>query len=500
MEQGTSPEVAFWESVRDSDDPAEIEAYLKAYPDGQFAPLARIRLDKLKQATDGAPGEDSTQESQAGGAPPVTPSDTITPRVKLGEIPDTRRAMLGVRIAEIPASLAKGLGLTDAKGAIVTELVPNSPAQSAGIRPLDIIVAIDGKDIEKMWQLPQRVGAMTPGSEVSVAIRRPAESFTELSDRLRGRADQGDADAAFSLGWIIESGAGTAKNDEEAARWYRKAADQAQAEAAHRLGVMYVDGRGVPKNPAEAVKWYRLATDKNHVRAITSLALLYEIGAGVAKDELEASRLYRKAADQGDSVAMYQLGKMYLDGRGVANDDAEAIIWLRKAADDGNSNAVTALGLMYEQGRGVFNDDGEAVRLYRQAADLNNSWAMYSLARMHTNGRGVAKDETEAFRWYRKAADLGDSDSMYQLGRAYNDGLGTEKNPSAAADWIFKALQAHNSFTVKEMTTNADAWDKEFRRELQKRMQQAGDYNGKIDGSFGAGTKRAIEAFAPPAQ
>jgi TPR repeat protein len=151
---------------------------------------------------------------------------------------------------------------------------------------------------------------------------------------------------------------------------------------------------------------------------------------------------------------------------------------------------------MYEHGRGVYNDDSEAIRLYREAAELNNPTAIYNLGWMYANGRGVSKDEAEALRWYRKSAELGVSDGMYQLGRAYNEGIGIEKDTSAAADWIFKALQARNSYTVKEMTTNAEAWSKEFRRELQKRMQQAGSYNGKIDGSFGEGTKRAIEALA----
>ena len=55
--QAATPEVTFWESVRDSEDPDEIEAYLKAYPNGEFAPLARIRLDKLKRAPkEAAPG------------------------------------------------------------------------------------------------------------------------------------------------------------------------------------------------------------------------------------------------------------------------------------------------------------------------------------------------------------------------------------------------------------------------------------------------------------
>jgi adenylate cyclase len=40
-------ELSFWESVRESDNPALIKAYLEKYPNGEFSPLARIRVDEL---------------------------------------------------------------------------------------------------------------------------------------------------------------------------------------------------------------------------------------------------------------------------------------------------------------------------------------------------------------------------------------------------------------------------------------------------------------------
>ena len=40
-------ELAFWESVRDSDNPALIEAYLEKYPGGEFSALAEIRIAEL---------------------------------------------------------------------------------------------------------------------------------------------------------------------------------------------------------------------------------------------------------------------------------------------------------------------------------------------------------------------------------------------------------------------------------------------------------------------
>lgn len=61
------PELVFWESVRDSTRPAEYEAYLKAYPEGRFAELARLRAEALQPAP--APAE-----------PPPPPRKPSTPR------------------------------------------------------------------------------------------------------------------------------------------------------------------------------------------------------------------------------------------------------------------------------------------------------------------------------------------------------------------------------------------------------------------------------------
>ena len=41
-------ELAFWDTVKDSDNPAMYEAYLERYPDGAFAALAKVRLTELR--------------------------------------------------------------------------------------------------------------------------------------------------------------------------------------------------------------------------------------------------------------------------------------------------------------------------------------------------------------------------------------------------------------------------------------------------------------------
>jgi TPR repeat protein/serine/threonine protein kinase len=186
----------------------------------------------------------------------------------------------------------------------------------------------------------------------------------------RRAAEQGSAEGQWLLAKCLELGAGTAKNEEEAVRWYRKAADQGNAMAQHNLGVMYTNGRGVMKDDKEAVKWLRKAADQGLAWGQNSLGQMYANGLGVDRDDKEAVKWYRKAADQGLALAQHNLGAMYANGRGVVKDDKEAVKWLRKAADQGLAWGQNSLGVMYENGRGVDKDVTEAIRWYLKAADL----------------------------------------------------------------------------------------------------------------------------------
>src|SRR5262245_60877855 len=83
----------------------------------------------------------------------------------------------------------------------------------------------------------------------------------------RPLANQGDADAQFSLGLMYLNGQGVPQNYAEALKWFRLAAEQGRADAQNNFGVMYHNGLGVPQNYAEAAKWYRLAADQGYARA-----------------------------------------------------------------------------------------------------------------------------------------------------------------------------------------------------------------------------------------
>ena len=49
VDADTAVELSFWESVRVSDNPEMYEAYLEKYPNGEFVPLAKVRLEELRQ-------------------------------------------------------------------------------------------------------------------------------------------------------------------------------------------------------------------------------------------------------------------------------------------------------------------------------------------------------------------------------------------------------------------------------------------------------------------
>ena len=150
---------------------------------------------------------------------------------------------------------------------------------------------------------------------------------------LKSSAEKGDARAQNSLGICYGNGQGVAKDEVEAAKWFRKAAEQNCASAQCSLGWCYHNGQGVAKDEAEAVKWYRKAAEQNYADAQYNLGLCYANGRGVVKDEVEAVRWYRKAAEQNVAAAQCSLGFCYDNGRGVVKDELEAVKWYRKAAE-----------------------------------------------------------------------------------------------------------------------------------------------------------------------
>jgi hypothetical protein len=84
-------------------------------------------------------------------------------------------------------------------------------------------------------------------------------------------------------------------------------ANQGNADAQNSIGFMYNIGSGVAKDYQQALNWYRQAANQGHVIAQSNMGFMYENGHGVAKDYQQALNWYRKAANQGNVLAQVQL-------------------------------------------------------------------------------------------------------------------------------------------------------------------------------------------------
>ncbi len=209
-------------------------------------------------------------------------------------------------------------------------------------------------------------------------------------------------------------------------------------------------------------------------------------------DDSEAAKYYGLAAGQGHVLAMSNLGVLYASGRGVEQNDKEAFRLYSLAVDKGDVGAMTNLGIFYASGRGVAQDDSKAVELWTVAATKGDALAMSNLGMMYANGRGTEQSDTEAAKLWKAAADKGNAFAMYNLAFLLANGSGVDKDPDAAAGLVIAALQKRHGATMRDMQGGAERFDAEFRMALQRRLQEAGAYDGPIDGIFSEAMNSAL--------
>ena len=86
------------------------------------------------------------------------------------------RGRIGVQIGQVTKDVAESIGLGKAQGALVTGVETGSPADKAGVEAGDIITRFDGKQIDKVADLPRLVGNTKPGSKSTVTVFRRGAS------------------------------------------------------------------------------------------------------------------------------------------------------------------------------------------------------------------------------------------------------------------------------------------------------------------------------------
>lgn len=128
------------------------------------------------------------------------------------------RGQLGVQIQPITRDNAKALGLAEPNGALVSRVEAGSPAERAGILRQDVIRSINGQPVYDSSDLPPIVGAMAPGTRVSIEVIRDGKPRTVTA----------------TLNQLTEATAGTVTGDDGAPR-------PAAAAQANALGIVGED-------------------------------------------------------------------------------------------------------------------------------------------------------------------------------------------------------------------------------------------------------------------
>jgi Do/DeqQ family serine protease len=132
--------------------------------------------------------------------------NVMTQLIKLGKV---RRARMGVTVQTVSSELAQSLGLHDVRGALVSTVEADSPAQKAGIEQGDVIVTFNGQPVADSNDLRNRVAGTLPGTKASVSLVRNGREETkevtlaELSNPRLASNDQNRGASGDSYGLSV---------------------------------------------------------------------------------------------------------------------------------------------------------------------------------------------------------------------------------------------------------------------------------------------------------
>ncbi|HET7370432.1 MAG TPA: PDZ domain-containing protein, partial [Gammaproteobacteria bacterium] len=94
--------------------------------------------------------------------------------IKYGEV---KRGRLGVMIQSLTPEIANAFGVKAGHGAVVTKVVDGSAADKAGIKQGDVIIAVDGREIDSSDELRNIIGLTRPGTKVEIKLVRDGETM-----------------------------------------------------------------------------------------------------------------------------------------------------------------------------------------------------------------------------------------------------------------------------------------------------------------------------------
>jgi TPR repeat protein len=233
-------ELEFWDSIKSSTNPADYQAYLAKYPNGQFASLARLRAEAPSPAP---PSPSSVAQDDQNGAAAFDNKDYVK-AVNWYFLAARQDDVTGERV--LGNLYEKGLGVPQDYGKALDWF--RKAANHADARSENDI----GHFYAHGWGVTQ---------DLAVALSWYMKA-----------ALQGDAEAEIHVGDAYARGAGVAVDYPQAMSWYQKAAAKSSAEAEFDIANLYRLGEGVPVDRVQARRWFSRAAQDGSTNAASWLA------------------------------------------------------------------------------------------------------------------------------------------------------------------------------------------------------------------------------------
>jgi len=121
--------------------------------------------------------------------------------VDFGEV---RRGSLGIHVQDLTPDLAVAFSLEGKKGAVVVEVDEDSPADKAGLKTSDVVIAINGESVENSMDARNRVGLLRIGEKVDIKILRQGEEKTLQAEVAKDTID-GDEISRYFKGTELKN-------------------------------------------------------------------------------------------------------------------------------------------------------------------------------------------------------------------------------------------------------------------------------------------------------
>lgn len=280
--------------------------------------------------------------------------------------------------------------------------------------------------VKRVWfcfSLPPETRAGLGPSALLLAGSQEADE--QAFELIQEEAIEGEPLAVYEMGLLTIVGCGTAQDVESGLLLVETAAEDGLAEAQFTLGDLFKTGELVEPDLAEALDWFQLAAEEDFPDSQSRIAEL-----------MEAIDTLRSGAEQGHADAQYRLGVMTWLGRAVMRNEAQGRAWIEAAAEQGHEPARERLHYL-----------DTVLPALKQQANLGEPEAQFELARQFMLDEVLPQDIPEAITWLKRAARQGHDEACVFLGHATawdQDGDLLDELRRAAASgeaWAIEALK-----------------------------------------------------------